>query len=40
MQGLSRETRKTENPKTGEQIKIGASKTVRFNAGAGLKKSL
>ncbi|MGA2221142.1 MAG: HU family DNA-binding protein [Verrucomicrobiia bacterium] len=28
------------NPKTGEQIQIKASKTVRFSAGQGLKQSL
>lgn len=28
------------NPKTGEQIQIRASKTVRFSAGQGLKESL
>jgi DNA-binding protein HU-beta len=28
------------NPKTGEQIQIKASKTVRFSAGQGLKESL
>jgi DNA-binding protein HU-beta len=28
------------NPKTGEQIQIPASKTVRFSAGQGLKQSL
>ena len=28
------------NPKTGEQIQIRASKTVRFSAGQGLKQSL
>lgn len=35
-----RKARMGRNPKTGEQIKIGASKTVRFTAGQGLKKSL
>lgn len=35
-----RAARLGRNPKTGEQIQIKASKTVRFSAGQGLKKSL
>jgi nucleoid DNA-binding protein len=35
-----RAARMGRNPKTGEAIKIGASKTVRFSAGQGLKHSL
>jgi len=35
-----RPARKGRNPKTGEQIQIRASKTVRFSAGQGLKESL
>lgn len=35
-----RKARLGRNPKTGAQIKIGASKTVRFSAGQGLKSSL
>jgi len=36
----SRKARKGINPKTGEQIKIKASKTVRFVAGKALKDTL
>ncbi len=32
-----RPARKGRNPRTGEQIRIKASKSVRFKAGAGLK---
>jgi DNA-binding protein HU-beta len=35
-----RAARLGRNPKTGEQIQIKASKTVRFSAGQGLKQSL
>jgi len=35
-----RAARLGRNPKTGEQIQIKASKTVRFSAGQGLKESL
>jgi DNA-binding protein HU-beta len=35
-----RAARMGRNPKTGEQIQIKASKTVRFSAGQGLKESL
>lgn len=35
-----RAARMGRNPKTGEQIQIAASKTVRFSAGSGLKSSL
>ena len=35
-----RAARLGRNPKTGEQIQIKASKTVRFAAGQGLKQSL
>ncbi|HUK81931.1 MAG TPA: HU family DNA-binding protein [Verrucomicrobiae bacterium] len=35
-----RAARLGRNPKTGEQIQIRASKTVRFSAGQGLKQSL
>lgn len=35
-----RAARKGVNPKTGEPIKIAASKTVKFKAGAGLKAVL
>jgi nucleoid DNA-binding protein len=35
-----RAARMGRNPKTGEQIQIKASKTVRFSAGQGLKQSL
>ncbi len=35
-----RKARLGRNPKTGEQIKIAASKTVRFSPGQGLKQSL
>ena len=35
-----RAARMGRNPKTGEQIKIAASKTVRFSAGQGFKQSL
>lgn len=35
-----RAARKGVNPKTGESIKIAASKTVKFKAGAGLKAIL
>ena len=35
-----RAARMGRNPKTGEQIQIRASKTVRFSAGQGLKESL
>jgi DNA-binding protein HU-beta len=35
-----RAARLGRNPKTGEQIQIKASKTVRFSAGQGLKGSL
>jgi DNA-binding protein HU-beta len=35
-----RAARLGRNPKTGEQIQIKASKTVRFSAGQGLKHSL
>lgn len=35
-----RAARMGRNPKTGEQIAIPASKTVRFSAGQGLKHSL
>ena len=35
-----RAARTGRNPKTGEQIQIRASKTVRFAAGQGLKQSL
>ena len=35
-----RPARMGRNPKTGEQIQIAASKTVRFSAGQGLKESL
>jgi nucleoid DNA-binding protein len=35
-----RAARMGRNPKTGEQIQIAASKTVRFSAGQGLKESL
>jgi nucleoid DNA-binding protein len=35
-----RAARQGRNPKTGEQIQIKASKTVRFSAGQGLKGSL
>ncbi len=35
-----RKARLGRNPKTGESIKIPASKTVRFSAGQGLKKVL
>jgi len=35
-----RPARMGRNPKTGEQIQIKASKTVRFSAGLGLKESL
>ena len=35
-----RAARAGRNPKTGEQIQIKASKTVRFSAGQGLKESL
>jgi DNA-binding protein HU-beta len=35
-----RAARMGRNPKTGEQIPIPASKTVRFSAGQGLKQSL
>jgi nucleoid DNA-binding protein len=35
-----RAARMGRNPKTGEQIQIKASKTVRFAAGTGLKGSL
>ena len=35
-----RSARMGRNPKTGESIKIPASKTVRFSAGQVLKKSL
>lgn len=36
----SRKARKGINPKTGEQIKIKASKTVRFTPAKALKESL
>jgi len=36
----SRKARTGVNPKTGEKIKIKASKTVRFVAGKALKKSV
>ena len=35
-----RKARLGRNPKTGEQIQIPASKTVRFSAGSSLKQSL
>ena len=35
-----RPARMGRNPKTGEPIQIGASKTVRFSAGQNLKQSL
>jgi DNA-binding protein HU-beta len=35
-----RAARLGRNPKTGEQIQIKASKTVRFSAGQGLKESM
>ena len=35
-----RKARKGRNPKTGQEIKIKASKTVRFTAGKNLKESL
>ncbi len=35
-----RKARKGRNPKTGEEIKIKASKTVKFTAGKNLKASL
>ncbi|MBW1834945.1 MAG: HU family DNA-binding protein [Deltaproteobacteria bacterium] len=37
---VKRKARKGRNPRTGEAIKIKASKTVKFKAGAGLKKSI
>ena len=37
---VKRAAREGRNPKTGEQIQIRASKTVRFSAGQGLKESL
>lgn len=36
----SRKARQGVNPKTGEKIKIKASKTVKFSAGKSLKDSL
>ncbi len=36
----SRKARTGVNPKTGEKIKIKASKTVKFSAGKALKESL
>jgi DNA-binding protein HU-beta len=35
-----RKARKGRNPKTGQEIKIKASKTVKFTAGKNLKESL
>ncbi|HSD59514.1 MAG TPA: HU family DNA-binding protein [Burkholderiales bacterium] len=35
-----RSPRAGRNPRTGETIKIPASKTVKFSAGAGLKKAV
>ena len=35
-----RSSRAGRNPRTGETIKIPASRTVKFSAGAGLKKSV
>ena len=37
---VRRKARKGRNPRTGETIKIKASKTVKFKAGAGLKRSV
>jgi len=37
---VARKARKGVNPKTGEKIKIKASKTVKFSAGKGLKEIL
>ena len=37
---VKRKARKGRNPQTGEIIKIKASKTVKFRAGATLKKSI
>ena len=36
----NRKARKGRNPKTGQEIKIKASKTVKFTAGKNLKASL
>ena len=37
---VSRKARKGRNPRTGEEMRIPASKAVKFTAGKGLKESL